>query len=136
MGYVNGDEVIGQYIYDGKLLILNDKQPNYENLEDNAIINPVNAGTYNYYKWNNKKHQQYDVDPYIEWGNCPTDTSTKEQRQSVLTQEELEATKDLWSGMGGLRGVNMGNSDIREENIKKWINRFLEFTVFITVCFF
>lgn len=56
--------------YDGKLLLLDENQPNYENLKDNAIIDPVNAGTYNYYSSEDYGlHNFYDIEPYNKWGN-------------------------------------------------------------------
>jgi len=82
--FVSQDGHCEAVFYGDKLLLLDKNQPNYEKLKDNAIIDPVNAGTYNYYPNNAALHHLYDVDPYIEWGNCPTDVSTKEQRKNAL----------------------------------------------------
>lgn len=79
--------------YDGKLMVLNQSQPNANRFK-NKRIDPVNAGTYNYYDGNKDflNHYTYDMKPYYKWGNNYIDylTTSSWDRRTASTPEERE----------------------------------------------
>ncbi len=54
----------------------------------NLVSTPENMGTYDFVSPNSlsgvRDHLTVDVQPWIEWGNSPNDTTTKQQRIDAL----------------------------------------------------
>jgi len=86
--FVSPDGHLEAVFYGKNLLVLDKSQKNASKFK-NKKIDPVNAGTYNYYKpsdWVN--HFKFDILSYYRWGNSRSDTSNPCDRFDASTPQE------------------------------------------------
>jgi len=85
--FVSPDGHLEAVFYGDKLMILDRSQPN-SNRFSNTIVDPVNAGTYNY--GTGIEHYMFDVKPYYYFGNSINDSTIEFERRNAMTIDEYK----------------------------------------------